>query len=57
MAVPSIITGIGIAALVPLSPCLIFGWGPFPQLGTSELIPGPYGPRPGNVAEPCTASD
>jgi MATE family, multidrug efflux pump len=33
MAVPAIITCAGAAALIPLSPCLIFGWGPFPQLG------------------------
>jgi putative MATE family efflux protein len=35
MAVPGIITGIGIVALVPLSPCLIFGWGPVPRLGVA----------------------
>jgi putative MATE family efflux protein len=35
MVVPGVITGIGIAALVPLSPCLIFGWGPFPRLGVA----------------------
>ena len=33
MAVPAIVTCAGTAALIPLSPCLIFGWGPFPQLG------------------------
>jgi putative MATE family efflux protein len=35
MVVPGIITGIGIVALVPLSPCLIFGWAPFPRLGVA----------------------
>jgi putative MATE family efflux protein len=33
MLVPAIVTCTGTAVLVPLSPCLIFGWGPFPQLG------------------------
>jgi putative MATE family efflux protein len=33
MAVPAIVTTVGAAVLIPLSPCLIFGWGPFPALG------------------------
>jgi MATE family, multidrug efflux pump len=33
MAVPAIVTCVGAVALIPLSPCLIFGWGPFPRLG------------------------
>lgn len=33
MAVPAQITVIGTLALVPLSPLLIFGWGPVPALG------------------------
>src|SRR3989442_1512338 len=33
MAVPAVVTAVGAAALIPLSPCLIFGWGPFPRLG------------------------
>jgi putative MATE family efflux protein len=33
MAVPAIVTCAGTVVLIPLSPCLIFGWGPFPQLG------------------------
>jgi putative MATE family efflux protein len=33
MAVPAIVTCVGAAVLIPLSPCLIFGWGPFPSLG------------------------
>src|SRR5262249_42540039 len=33
MLVPAIVTCTGTAVLVPLSPFLIFGWGPFPQLG------------------------
>jgi putative MATE family efflux protein len=33
MAVPAAVTCVGAVMLVPLSPCLIFGWGPFPRLG------------------------
>ncbi len=33
MLVPALVTFVGVAALVPLSPCLIFGIGPFPALG------------------------
>jgi Na+-driven multidrug efflux pump len=32
MALPAIVTCAGAAVLVPLSPALIFGWGPFPRL-------------------------
>src|SRR5438094_1013943 len=35
MAVPAAVTCVGAAALIPLSPCLIFGWGPFPRLGVA----------------------
>ena len=35
MAVPAIVTVAGAAALIPLSPCLIFGWGPIPPLGVA----------------------
>jgi Na+-driven multidrug efflux pump len=35
MAVPAIVTCAGVAMLVPLSPALIFGWGPFPALGVA----------------------
>ncbi len=35
MAVPAVITAVGAAALIPLSPCLIFGWGLFPRLGVA----------------------
>jgi putative MATE family efflux protein len=35
MMVPAVITSLGAAALIPLSPCLIFGWGPFPALGVA----------------------
>lgn len=33
MAVPASVTCIGAVILIPISPCLIFGWGPFPRLG------------------------
>ena len=33
MMVPAVVTCAGAAVLLPLSPCLIFGWGPFPRLG------------------------
>src|SRR5881628_1926211 len=35
MAVPAVVTSVGAAALIPLSPCLIFGWGPVPPLGVA----------------------
>ena len=35
MAVPAIVTVVGAALLVALSPALIFGWGPFPRLGVA----------------------
>jgi putative MATE family efflux protein len=33
MRVPALVICVGVIALVPLSPCLIFGIGPFPALG------------------------
>ena len=33
MTFPAAVTCIGVVILVPLSPALIFGWGPFPALG------------------------
>ena len=33
MALPALVTCIGAVVLIPLSPCLILGWGPFPRLG------------------------
>jgi putative MATE family efflux protein len=35
MAVPALVTCVGAAALIPLSPALIFGWGPLPRLGVA----------------------
>jgi putative MATE family efflux protein len=35
MTVPAAVTSVGAAALIPLSPCLIFGWGPLPRLGVA----------------------
>src|SRR3989475_1755575 len=44
MAVPAAVTSVGAAALIPLSPCLIFGWGPFPRLRApgGRLPGGPH---------------
>jgi putative MATE family efflux protein len=33
--VPALVTLVGAVLLIPLSPALIFGWGPFPQLGVA----------------------
>jgi Na+-driven multidrug efflux pump len=35
MAVPALVTCAGVAVLIPLSPFLIFGWGPFPRFGVA----------------------
>ena len=35
MAVPAIVTCAGAAVLIPVSPGLIFGWGPLPRLGVA----------------------
>ena len=35
MAVPALVTCIGVVVLIPLSPCLIFGVGPLPRLGVA----------------------
>src|SRR5256885_6104326 len=35
MAIPAIVTCAGAAVLIPVSPCLIFGWGPCPRLGVA----------------------
>src|SRR5438093_1384316 len=34
-ALAAVVTSVGAAALIPLSPCLIFGWGLFPRLGVA----------------------
>ena len=33
MALPAAVTCVGVVFLIPVSPALIFGWGPFPALG------------------------
>jgi putative MATE family efflux protein len=33
MSMPAVVTCVGVVFLVPLSPALIFGWGPFPRCG------------------------
>src|SRR6516165_8436266 len=35
MTVPALVTCVGVVVLLPLSPCLILGWGPFPRLGVA----------------------
>lgn len=35
MIVPALVTCAGVAVLIPLSPCLIFGLGPLPKLGVA----------------------
>src|SRR5271165_4032650 len=35
MIVPAVVTCAGALILLPLSPCLILGWGPFPRLGVA----------------------
>jgi putative MATE family efflux protein len=35
MALPAVVTCAGAAVLIPVSPCLIFGWGPCPRLGVA----------------------
>ncbi|MBB2965077.1 MATE family efflux transporter [Methylobacterium sp. R2-1] len=35
MVLPAIVTCVGAIVLIPLSPALIFGWGPLPELGVA----------------------
>src|SRR2546426_8491830 len=47
MAFPAVVTVVGAAVLIPLSPCLIFGWGP---------VPPPAAPGAPSAATPSTAA-
>jgi MatE len=51
MAVPAVVTSVGAAALIPLSPCLIFGWGPS-RVSASPAAPSPSSPITSSGASP-----
>lgn len=69
MGLPALVNVVGVAALVPLSPLLIFGWGPVPALGIaggavalllfyagSALALGLYLVSPRSLLQPARAS-